>query len=167
MKNPIKYEDLNPSRIEEWSVALGTILQGVIECLRSGEGSCRSEYLSDLKEFVEWSPFGSLDKVALDTVNDVVAKSIDEALDAIAGRTADLQRLDKDLRAVAAGTQQDATAIRLEAVTKVIEASTKSIEALSSLEKSVKDDASAGELAKKVRELIKKIQALRNELEAT
>lgn len=166
MNNAIKYEDLNPSRIEDWSVALGTILQEVAECLRSGGNACRSECLTALKEFVEWSPFGSLDKAALDTVNDIVARSVDEALDAIASRTADLQRLDKDLRAVATGAQHNASAIRLEAVTKVIEASTRSIEALNSLEKSIKDDAGAGELAKKLRDLAKKIQALRNELEA-
>ena len=166
MITQIEYEDLNPSRIEDWSAPLGTLLNEATKCLQSGEEGCRDRCIDALKKFVEWSPFGSLDNVALDAVHDIVARSVNEALAEIAKRTANLQRLSKDLRLVAEGAQQDASAIRLEAVTKVIEATTKSIEALSNLDKAIKDDAGAAELTKRVRDLVKKIQALRDELES-
>lgn len=163
MSHPIDYSTLDAGRIEVWAEALGTLLERTAAELKSGATGIEEEF----KTFIRWNPFASLDKLALDTVRDIVSQSVSTALSSIAGRTAELQRLTKDLRAVAAGAAKSAADIRLEAVTRVIDATTRSVEALRDLEKSLETEVNSEELLKKVRGLLKATQALRNEVEAS
>ena len=163
MSHPIDYSTLDAGRIEVWAEALGTLLERTAVDLKSGGTGIEEEF----KTFMRWNPFVSLDKLALDTVRDLVSQSVSAALSSIAARTAELQRLTKDLRAVAAGAAKSAAEIRLEAVTRVIDATTRSIEALRDLEKALQSEVHSEELLKKVRSLLKASQALRNEVEAS
>ena len=159
----VDYSALDPLRIESWADVLGRLLESAAANLRSGDAGLQDEF----RTFIRWNPFASLDKLAVDTMQDIVSENISAALLSIAGRTAELQRLTKDLRTVAAGAVKSAADIRLEAVTRVIDATTRSVEALRDLEKSLGTDSSSEELLKKVRSLIRATQLLRNEVEAT
>jgi len=167
MSTEIDYSTLDPSRIEDWAASLGKLLIAAGECLRSGNETCRQTSMSDLRQFIEWNPFQSLDKIAADTVQDLIGASVEVALGSLGERSATLQRLTKDIKAVSAGARKDAASIRMEAVSKVLDASTDTIRALGDLREAVKNDASAKDLIKKLEDLVKKTQALRDELERT
>jgi len=163
MSQTVDYSALDPSRIEVWAEALGTLLDSAAVNLNSGGAGIQGE----LKNFITWNPFTSLDKLAIDTARDIASGNISAALSSIADRTAELQRLTKDLRSVAAGAAKSAADIRLEAVTRVIDATTRSVEALRDLEKAIETDLKSDDLLKKLRSLIKATQTLRNEVEAS
>lgn len=163
MSQTVDYSALDPGRIEVWAEVLGALLDSAAVNLNSGGAGIQGE----LKTFITWNPFASLDKLAIDTARDIAAGNISAALSSIAGRTAELQRLTKDLRSVAAGAAKSAADIRLEAVTRVIDATTRSVEALRDLEKAIETDMKSDDLLKKLRSLIKATQTLRNEVEAS
>ena len=163
MSSRIDYSALDAGHIDVWAEALGTLLAQATADLKSGGTGMEEEFRS----FIRWNPFASLDKLAVDTVRDIASESVSGALSSIAGRTAELQRLTKDLHMVAAGAAKSAADIRLEAVTRVIEATTRSVEALRELEKALETEVNSEELLKKVRRLLTATQTLRNEVEAS
>jgi hypothetical protein len=167
MTTNIDFSTLNPSRIEEWMPPLGDLLLEADSCLHDGDRVRRLAVMQALNEFMDFSPFQSLDKIAHDTVQDLMGASLEDALKSIASRTAHLQRLTADIKNVSSEAQKDAASLRLEAVTKVLDATTGTIRALTELRDAVKNDAKAGDLVKKVVDLINKTQTLRNELERT
>src|SRR3989344_1733679 len=107
MSTEIDYSTLDPSRIEDWAASLGKLLIAAGECLRSGNETCRQTSMSDLRQFIEWNPFQSLDKIAADTVQDLIGASVEVALGSLGERSATLQRLTKDIKAVSAGARKD------------------------------------------------------------
>lgn len=165
MTTNIDYSTLSPSRLEDWAAALGNLLIDASECLRSGEQGCRQSSMSDLTGFIEWNQYQSLDKIAADTIQDLIGASVNDALNAIGERSAALQRLTKDIRAVSSGARKDAASIRMEKVSKVLDASTNAIRSFQELREALKNDANAKDLVKKLEDLVKKTQALRDELE--
>jgi len=165
MTTTIDFSTLDPTKIDDWGTALGTLLTDAAECLRSGKDGCRSECIENLRQFIQLNAFQTLDDLAADTVRDLIGASVDAALTAIGQRTATLQRLTKDIQKVSAGALKDASSIRLEAVTRVLDATTNSIRALNDLRDAVKDDAKAADLVSKLEDFVKKTQELRNELE--
>ena len=159
------FSELDPSKIDEWAGALGALLTDAAECLRTGTDGCRGGCMESLRRFIRFNQFQTLDDLAAETVSDLIGASVDAALSAIGQRTASLHRLTKDIQRVSEGAKKDATSIRLEALTRVLDATTASIRALNELKDAVRDDAAAADLVKKLEDLVKKTQTLRNELE--
>lgn len=165
MTKNIGFSELDPSKIDQWAEALGTLLTDAAECLRTGTDGCRGECMDNLRKFIRFNQFQTLDDLAADTVSDLIGASVDAALNSIGQRTTSLHRLTKDIQRVSDGANKDAASIRLESVTRVLDATTASIRALNELRDAVSDDAAAANLVKKLEELVKKTQTLRNELE--
>jgi hypothetical protein len=165
MTTSIDFAQLDPSKIDEWAGALGALLTDAAECLRTGTNGCRGKCMESLHRFIRFNQFQTLDDLAAETVSDLIGASVDAALSAIGQRTASLNRLTKDIQRVSEGAKKDAASIRLEALTRVLDATTASIRALNDLRDAVRDDAAAADLVKKLEDLVKKTQTLRNELE--
>jgi hypothetical protein len=165
MTTSIDFSELDPSKIDQWAEALGTLLTDAAECLRTGTGGCRAECMENLRKFIQFNPFQTLDDMAAATVSDLIGASVDAALNSIGQRTASLHRLTKDIQRVSDGANKDAASIRLEALTRALDATTASIRALNDLRDAVRNDAAAADLIAKLEDLVEKTQALRNELE--
>lgn len=165
MTSHIDFLNLDPLKIDDWAAALGTLLGDAATCLRTGSDACRGECMDDLRRFIRFNQFQTLDDLAADTVSDLIGASVDAALASIGQRTASLQRLTKDIQRVSDSAKKDAASIRLEALTRVLDATTASIRALNDLRNTVKEDAAAADLVKKLEDFVKKTQALRNDLE--
>lgn len=152
-----------------WSAKLSELLQASQEAAQADEWPPRLVAANRLTEFMARSHPNTPDILGLDEIANQAAagllrQTIEERLQAIAGRQADLVRLTKKIAATAEAAQEAAASIRLERAQKAIGALTDSILQLRGFREVLQGGAES-QMVAAVEKLIASMQRVRKDIE--
>lgn len=159
----------NIEGLDGWSAKLEELLEEAEQAAQRPDLESRLVLNHRFTEFIVKSTPNTPEIVALDAIAEqtragLMRSTIEERLEAISARTAELARLTKKFRAQAEVAQASAASIRLERARRVVDSLTESIRALKDfrgmLEAGTEDD-----LTKSIERVVSSIQKLRSEVE--
>ncbi|MCB1860051.1 MAG: hypothetical protein KDI63_17405 [Gammaproteobacteria bacterium] len=157
----IDWDSLNT--FEEWAAVLHQLLGSASESIQSGDIAKRVATQNALHNFIMHSPnlfSAELDEIARKTIADIFETALDEALNNIASRSAELAMHIKTVRAVTQQAESAVKSIRLERATKVIESATQVIRDLADLKLAISTSTGDQALHAKIDKTVKSIQDL-------
>lgn len=151
----------NNASFEDWKISLRELLDAARQAIRDEDEQAVEDAYGDLENFIVASDdtipgVAELDRVARQTMRDLVVDAVNTNVQTIADRTADVAELEKRFSKQSAANNSIAAGIRLERVRAVLDASTQSIASLRALAEVLPaaTDADAARLAKQINEVI-------------
>jgi hypothetical protein len=154
-----------------WQDKLKELLAAAEKASAKNDADARLAVASRLNQFVlESSPntdeIVALDQLATNAAREVSLDVVGDAVDRIAGRTARLRSITKQLDAVTAKAEEAAASLRLEKAHRVIDAFTEAVRAVDDLD-TVLEGGSDDDLRKRLAKLTTSLVDLRDELDET
>jgi flagellin-specific chaperone FliS len=159
----------NVTGFDGWSGALAGLLEAAQDASAGDDLAKRTAVARRLGTYILKSPpggdFDALDDIAKQTAIDLLKQNMDERNQAIMKNVAELASLTKTLQAGARANLTAAGSIRLERARAVVDHATDTVRALTELRASLNEETDE-ELAKKLENLVRRLQDLRNLVEA-
>jgi hypothetical protein len=160
----------NLKGVTEWLPELKQLLAEAQEAALVSDIKPRLRVAAFLTGFIQesWPQSAEMDKLddlAGETVSDLMIATIEDRLAAIARRTADFVKVEKDLNAAAERGESLAEAIRLEHIRSVIDATTQTIASAKALAAALNEsEVDQKKLAARISKTIRAIEELRTEV---
>jgi len=129
---------------QEWADALKEIIADADKAAHAGNPSDLSSTMAKLREYIKNSPpkCEFLDDIAHGLLADLLVADMDATIEAIANRTADLDKQIAVINSVAGGAKKSAAQLRLEPVINQLE---KAKDALETLKKEIEEKKEQGQ----------------------
>lgn len=135
----VKWDEL--LTIQDWSTALGTILDEARVAIEQNNSNKRLELQDLLVEYVKKSPVkcNALDDIASKAVHDLFLSQIEASLQAIASRNAELKKATDLIVGVTEQVKKDRKAIMFENTLESLNKVSSSINTIKALEKQLEN----------------------------
>lgn len=151
----------NNVSFDDWKTSLRELLDAARAALNAGDDQAVDDIYSDLENYIVASDdtvpgVAELDRVARQTMRDLVVEAASRNVQTIADRTADVAELEKRFAKQSAANNSIAAGLRLERVREVLDASTQTIASLHALVETLPTatDAGAAKLEKQINDVI-------------
>jgi hypothetical protein len=133
----IKFDEL--ITIEDWSNALGRILDAAVKATEAKDVLGRQDLMDLLLTFIKRSPpkVEVFDVIAREAIEDLSLAEISASLERISSRTAELSRAVGLIDAVTAEAKKDARALQLESTLDALTKAKAAVEALNKIERAL------------------------------
>jgi hypothetical protein len=133
----IKFDEL--ITIEDWSNALGRILDAAFKATEDENTEARQDLMDLLLLFIKRSPakVELLDAIARETIEDLALAEISVSLERISSRSAELSRAAGLIDAVTADAKKDARQLQLESTLDALGRAKTAIDAFNKFEKAL------------------------------
>jgi len=169
--------------LDRWRAKLEELLSAARGAAAADDLDARLEIADRLTEFIIRNPpalaqdpaslaYEEMDRIAKEAHDGLLLASIQERVAAIAGRTAELARLTKEVESQVAENEKAAATLRLEKARRMVDATTGAIATMLDLKKELECAAATGAsqadweaLATEINTLVARIQKLRNDVE--
>jgi adenine-specific DNA methylase len=151
----------NNASFDDWKTSLRELLDDARKAVNANDDDAVDAVYGDLENFIVASDdtiagVAELDRVARQTMRDLVVDAVQRNVQAIADRTADVAELEKRFAKESAANNSIAAGLRLERVRAVLDASTQTIASLRALAEALPTatDPDAAKLEKQINDVI-------------